>query len=87
MKNEIVHKALDALNKTTGIKATFKEKGPWEETTCAVAVENGHLNCLKYLHEKGCPWDEWSYFVKQQNKNIECLDFLKKNNCPFNENL
>ena len=29
MKNEIVHKALDALNKTTGIKATFKEKGPW----------------------------------------------------------
>ena len=20
------------------------------------ATRNGHLECLKYLHEKGCPW-------------------------------
>lgn len=30
MKYEIVHKALDALNKTIGIKAVFKEKGPMD---------------------------------------------------------
>ena len=23
-----------------------------------LAAEGGHLECLKYAHEKGCPWDE-----------------------------
>ena len=28
------------------------------EMTCEDhAAWNGHLECLKYAHEKGCPWD------------------------------
>ena len=26
--------------------------------TCSDAARGGHLECLKYAHEKGCPWDE-----------------------------
>ena len=26
--------------------------------TCSEAARGGHLECLKYAHEKGCPWDE-----------------------------
>jgi len=25
------------------------------EETCHVATSNGHLECLKYVHENGCP--------------------------------
>ena len=34
---------------------------PWDRTTCAVAAHHGHLECLKYAHEKGCPWDETTF--------------------------
>ena len=27
---------------------------PWDEGTCKAAAEYGHLECLKYLHDKGC---------------------------------
>ena len=25
---------------------------PWDEKSCSLAAENGHLECLKYAHEK-----------------------------------
>src|SRR6185295_9409014 len=30
---------------------------PWDESTAAWAAHEGHLECLKYLHENGCPWE------------------------------
>ena len=26
------------------------------------AAKNGHLSCLKYLHDNGCPWNEDFYW-------------------------
>ena len=28
---------------------------PWNEVTCAWAVERGHLEMLKWARENGCP--------------------------------
>jgi hypothetical protein len=28
-----------------------------KEGTCALAAQDGHLACLKYLRSKNCPWD------------------------------
>ena len=30
----------------------------WVMNACVGAAGNGHLDCLKYLHENGCPRDE-----------------------------
>ena len=30
----------------------------WDEGTCAVAAQNGHLEILKYAREHCCPWIE-----------------------------
>jgi len=31
---------------------------PWDESTCAVAAEGGHLEVLVWAREHGCPWSE-----------------------------
>ena len=38
-----------------------------------VASNNGHLACLKYLHENGCPWDSLSTCDTALNGHLECL--------------
>jgi predicted nuclease with TOPRIM domain len=38
--------------------------------TCRAAAENGHLECLKYLHDKGCPESENYELCKYED--LEC---------------
>ena len=33
----------------------YKNQCPWDSQTCYYAAEEGHLECLKYLHKNGCP--------------------------------
>jgi hypothetical protein len=35
-------------------------KCPWDESTCAHAAGEGHLDVVKWLRENKCPWDEWT---------------------------
>ena len=45
---------------------------------------NGHLDCLKYLHETAkAPWDYWAVREAHRNNHTECVQYLLDNNCPL----
>jgi hypothetical protein len=51
-----------------------------------LAAKNGHLDCLKYLHETAkAPWDEDAVWEAHDNNQTECLQYLLDNNCPLPE--
>ena len=51
---------------------------------CKLAAENGHLDCLKYLHETAkAPWDYVAVRVAREKNQPECLQYLLDNNCPL----
>ena len=53
-------------------------------TACVCAAENGHLDCLKYLHETAkAPWDEGAVEGARKNNHVDCLQYLLDNNCPL----
>ena len=47
----------------------------WDNWTCYIVVINGHLECLRYLHENGCPWDEGICADAARNRHLECLKY------------
>ena len=48
------------------------------------AAENGHLDCLKHLHETAkAPWDSDAVRYAHKNNQTECLQYLLDNNCPL----
>ena len=52
--------------------------------SCISAAENGHLDCLKYLHETAkAPWDYVAVRVAREKNQPECLQYLLDNNCPL----
>ena len=57
------------------------------EMTCMLAAKNGHLECLKYLHEKECFWNEKTTLVSVQNFHFDCLEYAHENECPWDDNI
>jgi hypothetical protein len=51
--------------------------------TCDGAARNGHLVCLKYLHENGCPWDSWTCATAANNGHLDSLKYAHENGCPW----
>ena len=48
------------------------------------AAENGHLDCLKYLHETAkAPWDDDAVREAHENNHTDCVQYLLDNNCPL----
>jgi len=45
---------------------------------------NGHLDCLKYLHETAkAPWDEDAIRSAHENNHPDCVQYLLDNDCPL----
>jgi hypothetical protein len=64
----------------------FKMKVPWCNLchNCFIASENGHLECLKYLHTNGLFWNETAFSISAQHGHLECMKYLHANGCPWN---
>ena len=51
---------------------------------CVCAAENGHLDCLKYLHETAkAPWDYLAVREAHDYNHPGCLQYLLDNDCPL----
>ena len=61
-----------------------RENGcPWDEKTCALAAEFGHLEMLKWARENGCPWDERTCSGAAEYGHLEVLKWARANDCPW----
>jgi hypothetical protein len=50
---------------------------------CEAAASNGHLDALKFLHERGCPWDACVCTAAASKGHIEVLRYLHEHGCPW----
>lgn len=57
-----------------------------DETLCPLAAKNGHLDCLKYLHNKKYPWDGKTCAYASLNGHLNCLEYAHENGCEWYEN-
>jgi len=57
---------------------------PLTNDACIVAVEHGHVECLKYLHNHDAPWDDSNVSAAAaQFGQLECLHYLHKSGCAW----
>jgi len=59
------------------VKYCVANECPVGEAACVQAAQNGHLECLKYLHEEAkVPWDSATAFMAAQNGHLHILEYL-----------
>ena len=59
------------------VKYCIANECPIDVEACACAAENGHLACLKYLHEKAkAPWDRRTAHWAALNGHLHILEYL-----------
>ncbi len=50
---------------------------------CALAAQNGSLECLKFLHQNGYYWDEDTCYSAACRGQLSCLTYARENKCDF----
>ena len=59
------------------VKYCVANECPIDEMACACAAQNGHLECLKYLHEEAkAPWDSDTASLAAENGHLHILEYL-----------
>ncbi|CAB9496249.1 ankyrin repeat protein [Seminavis robusta] len=71
-------------NWTFGYSEVARANGcPWDESTCARAAGNGHLEILKWARENGCPWNIFTCSGAAQGGHLEILMWARANGCRW----
>ena len=52
---------------------------------CYRASFNGHLDCLRFAHERGSYWDEWCCSEASYHGHLSCLRYAHENGCPWDK--
>ena len=81
------------MQRTTRKRRERREKNDEKRTngcengcdTCFYAASNGHLECLKYAHERGCDWSDLTCESAASNGHLECLKYAHEHGCPWDE--
>jgi hypothetical protein len=55
----------------------------WGFSLFRIAVQGGHLDCLRYAHEHGCPWSIDSCQFAAQYGHMNCLSYAHEHGCPW----
>ena len=59
------------------LKYCVANECPIDTYACAFAAKNGHLECLKYLHEEvKAPWDAGTGIWAAENGHLHILEYL-----------
>jgi len=53
----------------------------------AAAAENGHIECLRFLHNIGCPWDARTCEAAAKGGQLLCLKYAHENRCPWDRSV
>ncbi len=70
----------------------LKENGfYWDEYTCELAAQEGHLDVLRYCRERTegaadecpCPWDASTCLAAAKGGHFKVLQYCKENDCPW----
>jgi len=55
-----------------------------DKDACENAAMNGHLDCLKFLHETAkAPWNSDAIREAHEKNHPECVQYLLDNDCPL----
>jgi hypothetical protein len=54
-------------------------------SAASIAAKNGHLDCLRYLHEHGCPWGFRESAECAEGGHLDCLQYLHEQGCPLDK--
>jgi hypothetical protein len=65
-----------------------RSNGPYNgEIAATYAAEEGNLDCLRLLHEKGCPCNTQAILFAVEEGNLDCVKYLHEQGCPWSEEL
>lgn len=67
------------------IRPNFMENRSFHYDLMSEAAGSGRLECLKFLHEKGCGWNIHASRRASSSKSVECLRYLHDNGCPMDQ--
>ena len=75
--NELTINAAARQGNLEMVKYCVANQCPFDEGACRSAAANGHLDCLKYLHEDvKAPWDCETAYWAARNGHLHILEYL-----------